>query len=101
VQSGVSGGSDAVLAGWISMFDEVDVSATRWLGQLVVERQLEDPHDATLLWSHTYREAEPLSEQSPHGLAVALSAAVQRIVQASAPEVARVMRARPGSAPPR
>lgn len=74
------------------MFDEVDVTKSEWVGKLVLELQLEDARSSALWWSRTYRESEPLSRQSPEGLAVALSAALSRIVRASAPELARVMR---------
>ena len=87
-------GSDAALSGRLTAFDEVDVSAAEWVGRIEVELYLSDSQTAAPLWSKRYIESQRVSRRDPEGLAVALSAAAQRIVQASAPEIAAAMRDR-------
>jgi ABC-type uncharacterized transport system auxiliary subunit len=90
---------DAVLSGRITAFDEVDESETSWIGRLRLELTLSEPRTSTTLWSQRYEESERIPQHSPEGVAVALSAAMRRIVHASAPAIAEAMRARAANSP--
>jgi ABC-type uncharacterized transport system auxiliary subunit len=91
VENEPSGVTQAVLSGRLSSFDEVDVTQTQWVGRVELQLQLQDPSSGLMFWSKRYLESEPIAQRSPEGLAVALSAAMQRIVTSSAPELASAM----------
>ncbi|TMQ11195.1 MAG: hypothetical protein E6J91_23825 [Deltaproteobacteria bacterium] len=76
-----------VLAGRVVAIEEVDRSRTEWLGRIVVELVLSDARSAEILWTERLEETEPLHQQSPEGLAAALSAAMARIAARTAPVV--------------
>ena len=78
----------AVLGGRVIAIEEVDTSARRWTGRLVLELTLTDPRTGALLWTEQYDETEPLPTQSPEGLAAALTTAMARIVARAAPAIA-------------
>ena len=80
--------ADAILSGRIAAIEEVDVSKQRWEARIVLELQLSDASSGETLWSEQYEEHEPLRDQSPEGLARALSAALGRIVASAGPEIA-------------
>lgn len=94
---------DAILAGRVTGFEEVDESASVWLGRLELELTLTDAQSMAILWNQRFSESEPIAERTPEGLAIALSTAVGRIVQSSAPALAEAMRAKAAAtaAPPR
>ena len=77
----------AVLGGRVLAIEEVDESKTRWIGHLAVELTLTDAKTGEILWSHPYDQREPLSAQTPEGLAVALGIAMNRIVDEAAPAI--------------
>lgn len=79
--------SPVVLGGRVVAIEEVDRSKTQWLGRLVVELTLTDVKTDRVLWRHEFEETEPLREQSPEGLARALSVAMARIVSEAAPVI--------------
>jgi ABC-type uncharacterized transport system auxiliary subunit len=85
---------EAVLSGRVTAFDEVDESQTSWAARLELELYLEDARTRRALWSQRYAESEPIKTRNPEGLAVALSAAMARVVQSSAPAVAHAMQIR-------
>jgi ABC-type uncharacterized transport system auxiliary subunit len=91
VETEPSGSTQALLSGRLSSFDEVDVTQTQWVGRVELQLQLQDPASGLMFWSQRYEESEPIAQRSPEGLAVALSAAMQRVVASSAPEVASAM----------
>jgi uncharacterized lipoprotein YmbA len=93
VQTRLDGGAEAALAGRLIAFDEVDVSPSQWQGQIELELWLEDVRSGAAFWSKRYAVSEPLVQRDPEGLAQALSVAMQRIVDASARELAQAMRA--------
>jgi hypothetical protein len=68
--------------------EEVDQSKTSWMGRIAVELTLTDTVTNKVLWSQRFEETEPLHEQTPEGLARALSAAMARIAKRALPEVA-------------
>lgn len=80
--------ADAILSGRIAAIEEVDVSKQRWEARIVIELSLSDVTSGETLWSEQYEEREPLRDQSPEGLARALSAALGRIVAEAGPEIA-------------
>lgn len=82
-------GADARLTGRVTRFEEVDVSADEWLGVVALELRLVDPDDQSPLFEASAIERVPLDEQSPAGLARALSHGVRRIVARVAAPIAR------------
>lgn len=79
----------ATLSGRILALEEVDESDTRWLGRVALELALFEPNTDQPLWSGTFLEEESLAEQSPEGLARAISVALERIVRQSSGPIAR------------
>lgn len=86
-----------VLTGRVAAIEEIDVSKQAWEGHVVLELSLVDPVSGASVWSEQYDEREPLVEQSPEGLAEAISAAMARIVAAAAPAIADRVAAAQGS----
>ncbi len=80
--------ADAILSGRIAAIEEVDVSKQRWEARIVLELSLSDVASGETLWSEQFEEREPLRDQSPEGLARALSAALGRIVAEAGPAIA-------------
>lgn len=75
------------LGGRVVAIEEVDRSKTTWVGRVVVELHLIDTATGDVLWTEQYEEIEPLEEQSPEGLAAALSIALRRISDKALPIV--------------
>lgn len=78
----------AILGGRVLAIEEIDSSKTSWRGRIVIELTLTDPRSNTVLWTQQFDESEPLSAQTPEGLAKALSTAMGRIANKAAPVVA-------------
>jgi ABC-type uncharacterized transport system auxiliary subunit len=78
----------ALLGGRVVAIEEVDASKHRWLGRIVLELTLTDPHTGEVVWSEQYEETEPMPTQHPEGLARAVSAALERIARRAAPAIA-------------
>ena len=76
-----------VLGGRVVAIEEVDRSKTQWLGRLVLELTLTDTTTNRVLWTEQYEETEPVTTQTPEGLARALSVAMNRIVAKAAPVI--------------
>ncbi len=76
------------LGGRLVAIEEVDKSKTQWHGRIVVELQLTDTASGGVVWSQEFEETEPVSVQTPEGLAQALSRALDRIAQRALPQVA-------------
>jgi ABC-type uncharacterized transport system auxiliary subunit len=76
------------LGGRVIALEEVDKSKTEWIGHVVVELTLTDNATGDVIWSQQYEENEPLPEQKPEGLAMALSKALERIASRALPVVA-------------
>ena len=79
-----------LLGGRVLAIEEVDRSSTAWFGHIAVELALTDARTGELLWSEEFDEIEPLAQQSPEGLAAALSRVMARIAQRIAPPVAEL-----------
>lgn len=77
----------AVLGGRVLAIEEIDESKTRWIGHIAVELTLTDAKTGDILWSHPYDQREPLSAQTPEGLALAIGVAMDRIVSEAAPAI--------------
>jgi ABC-type uncharacterized transport system auxiliary subunit len=90
---------DAVLSGRVTTFDEVDESETLWLGRVTLELTLSDARSSAILWTQRFDESERIPQRTPEGVAVALSAAMRRVVQASAPAIAAAMQRSASPAP--
>lgn len=86
-----------VLAGRVVAIEEVDVSKGAWEGHLVVELRLVDTESGDSLWSEQYDESEPLTRQTPEGLAAAISAAMARIVERAVPAISARLAAHPAA----
>ena len=77
-----------ILTGRVLAIEEVDQSKTEWLGRIVLELVLTDARTGAALWSKQIEEREPLRQQTPEGLAQALSIAMTRIVAQTLPDIA-------------
>jgi ABC-type uncharacterized transport system auxiliary subunit len=77
-----------VLGGRLVAIEEVDSSKVHWLGRISVELTLTDSTSGQVLWSEMFEETAALPAQTPEGLARAISAALQRIVDKASPIVA-------------
>lgn len=82
--------TDAVLRGRLTAFEEIDVNEDRWVGRVALELFLEDPTTGKVLWSREFDERVPLVEQSPDGLARALSTGMQRIARSTLPSASKI-----------
>jgi ABC-type uncharacterized transport system auxiliary subunit len=88
-----------VLTGRVLAIEEIDRSATQWLGRIALELVLTDAHTGALLWTEQIDETEPLRQRNPEGLAAALSIAMSRIVAHVVPTIAEAIRAMPDGNP--
>jgi ABC-type uncharacterized transport system auxiliary subunit len=88
-----------VLTGRVIAIEEVDRSATEWLGRIAIELVLSDAHTGALLWTEQIDETEPLRQRNPEGLAAALSIAMSRIVAHVLPTIADAIRSMPDEDP--
>ena len=79
-----------VLGGRVIAIEEVDRSRTEWLGRIVLELVLTDTRTGAALWTDQLEETEPLRQQTPEGLAAALSIAMSRIVAHTVPTIAEL-----------
>jgi len=79
-----------ILAGRVVAIEEVDRSRTEWVGRIVLELTLSDARSSAVLWTAQLEEIEPLREQTPEGLAAALSIAMSRIAAHTIPVVANL-----------
>ncbi len=83
------GDDTAILRGRLVAFEEIDENNHDWVGRVELVLQLEDAQTGVVLWSQRFNERQALPEQDPEGLAAALSSAMARIVERSAPEIAK------------
>jgi len=81
------------LGGRVIAIEEVDKSKTQWIGRIAVELTLTDTVTNKVLWAQRYDETEPLKEQTPEGLAQAISIAMARITERALPTVAEIAEA--------
>ena len=77
-----------ILGGRVIALEEVDKSKTAWVGHAVIELRLVDAVTGDLVWSQQFEENEPVKEQTPEGLAQALSRALDRIARNALPQIA-------------
>ncbi len=89
--------ASAVLTGRVAAIEEVDEAKGRWLGRVVVELRLTDVISGDNLWTEQYEEVEPLTVQTPEGLARALSVAMGRIAAQAGPAIADTLASRPAA----
>lgn len=85
--------SDAVpvtLGGRVVALEEIDTSRTQWIGHVAIELTLTDTVTNKVLWAQQYDEREPLTKQTPEGLAQAISVAMARITKRALPTVEEI-----------
>lgn len=90
--------TQVVLGGRVVAIEEIDTSKTSWTGRLVLELTLSDPKTGAMLWTEQFEEREPLAEQTPEGLAQALSRALGRIADKAGPAIADLAQGRSATA---
>jgi ABC-type uncharacterized transport system auxiliary subunit len=83
-----SNAAPVTLGGRVVAIEEIDKSKTQWVGRVVVELRVTDTATSTVLWTEQYEEIEPVPQQTPEGLAAALSTALRRISARALPIVA-------------
>jgi ABC-type uncharacterized transport system auxiliary subunit len=84
------------LTGRILSLEELDRTRQHWVANVQLELQLRDVDSGEVLWSTRIAEQQPLTERNPEGLAHAVSEALARVVERTAPEiVAAAAEARP------
>jgi ABC-type uncharacterized transport system auxiliary subunit len=88
-----------VLSGRVLAIEEVDRSKAEWVGRIALELVLTDARTGALLWTEQLDETEPLRQQSPEGLAAALSTAMSRIVARVLPTISAAIRTMPDDNP--
>jgi ABC-type uncharacterized transport system auxiliary subunit len=81
-------GAPVTLGGRVVAIEEVDKNKASWVGRVVIELRLTDPATGQVIWSEQYEENEPVKQQTPEGLAAALSTALRRISDRALPIVA-------------
>ena len=79
-----------VIGGRVLALEEVDESATRWLGHIVVELTATDRVSGEVVWTKKFDDSEPLQARTPEGLARAISTAMSRIVDRAAPAISEL-----------
>jgi len=77
-----------ILGGRVIALEEVDKSKTAWVGHAVIELRLTDAATGDVVWTQQFDETEPCKEQTPEGLAMALSKALDRIAKTALPMIA-------------
>jgi len=90
VLSGFTGDVTAMVGGRIIQFEEVDQSRDEWFARLKITIFVRDAQTGRLIWSRTLSESEPVEEQSPEGVARAMSKALQRAIGRNVADIARV-----------
>jgi ABC-type uncharacterized transport system auxiliary subunit len=88
-----------VLSGRVLAIEEIDRSKVEWVGRIALELTLTDARTGALLWTDQLDETEPLRQQSPEGLAAALSIAMSRIVAQVVPTISDAIRTVPDDNP--
>lgn len=88
VVGGFARETDVVLSGRLVALEEVDISRDEWVARISLELSLRDNRTGKLLWNDLISTTEPLAEQSPAGLAQALSTAVTRVGSETASVIA-------------
>ncbi len=100
VEEGVTRETTVVLSGRVLAIEEVDLSKQRWKGRLRLSLQLRDVKTGELLWSKRLEEEEPMRAPTQEALALALSAALGRVVKATTSDLIRLAEERRATAAP-
>jgi ABC-type uncharacterized transport system auxiliary subunit len=90
VQREDSAGASFVLGGRLLALEEIDVSRQRWVGRVAVELVLRDATSGAVVWTRRFEASEPVSRQTPEGVARALSRALDRLARRLAPELVAI-----------
>ena len=90
--------TDVIVSGRVAAIEEVDVSADRWVARIQLELRATDARSREVLWSREITQVEPMREQTPAGLARALTRALARVVAETSGDIAAVeLQSTPGS----
>lgn len=89
VESGFSPEAAVFLNGRVVAVEEIDIDEDNWKARVVIDMRLRNAKSGRVVWADTITEEEPIDEQEPEGLARAVSRAMTRIVQRTAPIIAR------------
>ena len=87
VLTGFTADATGLVGGRIVAMEEIDKSESEWEAHVSLELYLRDARDGKLVWSQTMTDTEQLTEQTPEGLAAAMSTILDRIVTKAAPEI--------------
>ena len=98
VVGGYDSRADVILSGRVVAFEEVDREED-WFGRVVVNMRLRDARTGELLWNDTLRREHKLGEQTPQGLAEAISRALTDLGVSSTSALVSAAKARPRKAP--
>lgn len=90
VLSGFTADATAMVGGRVVAFEEIDHDSDEWRAHVTLDFYLRDGQTGVLIWSKQISEEEVASEQSPEGIAKAMSIALGRITERVAPEISRV-----------
>lgn len=78
VVGGFDSRADIILSGRVIAFEEID-REEGWFGRVVINLRVRDSRTGELLWNDTLEREKPLPEQTPHGLAAAISQGLTEI----------------------
>ena len=98
VVGGYDSRADVILSGRVVAFEEVDREED-WFGRVVVNMRLRDARTGELLWNDTLRREHKLTEQTPQGLAEAVSRALTDVGVSSTGALISAAQARPQNVP--
>ena len=79
-----------ILGGRLLALEEVDLSKRRWVGRVALELALRDAASGDVVWTRRLELTEPVTRQSPEGVARAVSRALDRAARRLAPELGAV-----------
>ena len=90
VVAGFSPDAAVFLSGRVIAFEEVDHDKGQWYARVKLNLFLREAATGDVIWSQTFLQETPVAENTPEGVAAAMSVAVSRIVAQTAPELAEL-----------
>lgn len=90
--------ADVTLGGRVLRIEEVDASDERWRAELAVELFALDTETGRTIWTHSEVASVALEQQSPRGVADAMSALVWKIARHTSPRIVAAFRTASDSA---
>jgi ABC-type uncharacterized transport system auxiliary subunit len=86
----LTGDAPVILTGRVIAIEEVDRTPFSWAGRIAIALTLTDAKTNKTLWTQQFDEREPMTVQTPEGLARALTTAMNRIVAKIIPIVSEL-----------